>query len=198
MTGETFFFVDKCLPFGCAISCAIFQDISDAIAHIVRCRNRGKLNVNYLDDFLFAAVNRRLCNLEINNFLQVCEKEICFPVVIEKTYWATTLLSSLGLLLDTVNRVICIPIDKLEKTLSWIEFFLNKTNKKATVLQFQKLTGTLNFLCKCIIPGRAFLRRLYLPELTGLKPHHHVKISAENQVDLLMWKMFLSSPNSYY
>ena len=29
--GKTFFFVDKCLPFGSSISCAIFQAISDAI-----------------------------------------------------------------------------------------------------------------------------------------------------------------------
>ena len=51
---EVRYFVDKCLPFGSAISCAIFQVISDAIAWIVRYRTR-KPNVNYLDDYLFAA-----------------------------------------------------------------------------------------------------------------------------------------------
>ena len=29
------YFVDKCLPFGAAISCAIFQALSNAIAHLV-------------------------------------------------------------------------------------------------------------------------------------------------------------------
>ena len=34
-TGKTYYLVDKCLPFGCSESCAIFQAISDSIAHIV-------------------------------------------------------------------------------------------------------------------------------------------------------------------
>ena len=32
------YFVDKCLPFGSSISCAIFQAVSDAIAWIVQVR----------------------------------------------------------------------------------------------------------------------------------------------------------------
>ena len=34
------FFVDKCLPFGASISCALYQRISDAIAHLVRYKCR--------------------------------------------------------------------------------------------------------------------------------------------------------------
>ena len=34
---EVYYFVDKCLPFGASISCAIFQAFSDAVAHIVLC-----------------------------------------------------------------------------------------------------------------------------------------------------------------
>ena len=33
---QWYFFVDKCLPFGASISCAHFQRVSDAIAHLVR------------------------------------------------------------------------------------------------------------------------------------------------------------------
>ena len=33
--GKVYYFVDQCLLFGHSISCALFQDISDAIAHIV-------------------------------------------------------------------------------------------------------------------------------------------------------------------
>ena len=48
------YFIDKCLPFGAAISCAHFQAVSDAIAHIVKFLTR-KTPINYLDDFLFIA-----------------------------------------------------------------------------------------------------------------------------------------------
>ena len=99
------------------------------------------------------------------------------------------------MLLDTKRLVICIPMDKLVKAMNWIEFFLNKRNKKATVREFQKLCGILNFLCRCIVPGRAFVRRLYITTTLSdgklLKPHHHIKITEENRLDLLVWKEFL-------
>ena len=72
---------------------------------------------------------------------------------------------------------------------------------KATVLEFQKLCGVLNFLCRCIVPGRAFVRRLYInttKQGVRLKPHHHVKITEEHRLDLLVWKQFITTPDSYY
>lgn len=81
LTNKWYFFVDKCLPFGSSISCAIFQAISDAIS-LVTFRTR-KPNVNYLDDYLFAAVLKRFCDLQIQRFLDVCQ-EINFPVALEK------------------------------------------------------------------------------------------------------------------
>ena len=47
--GKTYYFVDKCLPFGVAISCALFQGFSDVIAYIMSSKTKKK-NVNYLDD----------------------------------------------------------------------------------------------------------------------------------------------------
>ena len=185
------YFVDKCLPFGSSISCAIFQAISDAIAWIVQYRTK-KANVNYLDDYLFAALKKIWCDQQMEVFLEVC-RDICFPVAMEKTFWGTTRLVFLGMLLDTVRQVICIPVDKLTKAINWIDYFLNKRNKKATVLEFQKLCGILNFLCRCIVPGRAFIRRLYINTVVNgkmLKQHHHIKITDEHRLDLLVWKEF--------
>ena len=53
--GKWYYFMDKCLPFGASISCAHFQMVSDAIAHLVKSRTHQDL-VNYLDDFLFVAI----------------------------------------------------------------------------------------------------------------------------------------------
>ena len=131
--------------------------------------------------------------MQIQEFLKVCE-EITFPVALKKTFWGTTRLTFLGLLLDTIQQIICIPLDKIEKALDWIEYFLQR--KKATVLDFQKLCGILNFLCRCIVPGRAFVRRLYI-DTKNLKPHHHVKVTKENKPDLMIWKGFLSKSESF-
>ena len=83
----TYYFVDKCLPFGSSISCAICQAISDAIAYIVQVKVKRK-NVNYLDDYLFAAAFQRECDQWVEVFLGVC-KAIRFPVAMEKHFGVT-------------------------------------------------------------------------------------------------------------
>ena len=155
--------------------------------------------VNYLDDYFFAALLEALCNEQVKSFLWVCE-EINFPGAEEKTVWATNLLTFLGLLLDSERQLVCIPLEKLNRAKELINFFLNKKNKKATVLQFQKLCGFLNFLCRCIVPGRTFLRRLYIATTNmgkKLKPHYRVRISEENRMDLRVWQRFLEYPLAF-
>ena len=159
-----------------------------------------KPNVNYLDDYLFVAALKAACDGQIETFLQVC-RDINFPVALEKTFWGEILMTFLGMLLDSERQIVCIPMEKLIKVMNWIDFFLNKKNKKATLLEFQKLCGTLNFLCRCIVPGRTFLRRLYVKNISNgklLKPHHHIKITEENRLDLKVWRHLLSRPDSHY
>ena len=195
--GVTYYFVDKCLPFGSAISCAIFQRFSNAVAHIVRSRVHKK-PLNYLDDFFFAALRKCLCDHQLQVFLNVCE-EINFPVALEKTYWGTTMLTFLGLLLDTEKQLVCIPCEKIVRALELVDSFLSRKTRKVKVLEVQKLCGFLNFLCRCVIPGRVFLRRLYsLTNKVTLKPHHHIKLSVENILDLCMWRNFLMFPQVFY
>ena len=189
--------MDKCLPFGISISCAIFQRVSDAIAHIVRWKTKENL-VNYLDDYFFAALLKACCDGQVDVFLAICEL-INFPVSDEKTVWGDTLMTFLGMLLDSERQLVCVPLDKIKRAQDLIRFFLNKKNKKATVVQFQKICGFLNFLCRAIVPGRVFVRRLYaatsgLTKKGKLKPHHHVRISKENRMDLLIWHKFLQHP----
>ena len=197
LTGKIYYFVDKCLPFGSSISCEIFQRVSNAIVAIVKFRTKKDL-VNYLDDYFFAALLLSCCNDQVKCFLQVCEM-INFPVAEEKTVWASTLMTFLGMLLDSERQLVCIPMDKLKRAREIVNYFLNKRNKKATVVQFQKLCGFLNFLCRGVVPGRAFLRRLYsgtrgLSKAGNLKPHHHIRITEEHRLDLQVWRQFLQFP----
>ena len=197
-----YYFVDKCLPFGASISCAHFQLVSDAIAHVVKFRTKKEL-VNCLDDFLFVALLRYMCERQLNIFLEVC-KEINFPVSEEKTFHAATCMIFLGLLIDTIARTVSIPIEKIEKTRNLNQEILAKPSKKIMVKQLQQLCGLLNFLCCAILPGRAFTRQLYAhlggtPSLakSKLKPHHHLRISGEMHEDLRVWQTFLEHPSAF-
>ena len=154
-TGSWCYFVDKCMPFGSSISCAHFQAFSNAIAFVMK-KKTGKNNVNYLDDFLFIAFLRWLCNQQVQQFLDLCD-EIHFPVAMEKTFWVTTLISFLGMMIDTEKQLILLPREKVKKALLQIGEMVDSKNRKTTVLRIQKLCGLLNFLCRAIFPGRPFL-----------------------------------------
>ena len=192
-----YYFVDKCLPFRAAISCSHFQHFPNAIVHVVQFRTKKKL-VNYLDDFLFIALLKLLCNSHVREFLQICQK-INFPVSEEKTFWGTMVLTFLGMLIDTINQTVSIPHDKICKGQALIDEILDGNKKKLTVLQIQKICSFLNFLCRSIVPGRAFTRRMYA--LTAGKPnlkkHHHVRLNNETKLDLTMWRHFLNHPSAF-
>ena len=196
MDGKTYYFVDKCLPFGASISCSHFQRFSNSVRHIVQWFTRENL-VNYLDDFLFAALMKLICNNQVTQFLKVCEM-ISFPVSMEKTFWGTTKLVFLGLLIDTINHCVCIPMDKVQKAENLIDSILKNKSKKVTLNQLQKVCGFLNFLGRCVIPGRVFTRRLYAyTSNEKLTPHHHIRVNGEMREDLLMWQTFLLHPTIF-
>ena len=188
--GKIYFFVDKCLPFGHSISCAIFQEISDGITHIVQCKLSKRL-INYLDDYFFVATLRSQCDRQISVFLSVC-KQVGMPVSMEKTFWSDEIMTSLLFLINGRKHLVMVPLDKLAKANEIFDKMLTKGKRKTTVLRLQQICGFLNFLCRCVVLGRAFTRRLYNLIPAKMKPHHHIKINQEMRMDLAMWKEFLS------
>ena len=201
LDGQWYWFVEKCLPFGSSISCRHFQNFSNSIAHIVTYFNR-KDNVNYLDNYLFAALFKALCDSQVDTFLQIC-KEINFPVNLDKMFWGSTTLIFLGLLIDTFKQLVCIQTDKVQRAVDMIENILGR--KKITVHELQKTCGLLNFLCRAVIPGRAFTRRLYAyisPKGANgvkkqLKLHHHISVTGEMKNDLTLWMTSLNHPSIF-
>ena len=121
--------------------------------------------------------------------LDIC-KTINFPVIIDKTTWGTQILVFLGIILNAILQTITIPEEKRIKAVKQIQALLSK--KKVTVLQLQRLTGFLNFLCRAFVPGRAFTRRLYAKfSDPKLKQHYHVNMDSEIKLDLQVWLEFL-------
>ena len=152
-------------------------------------------NINYLDNFIFIALLKALCNAQLQTFLQICEL-IRFPVSIEKTFWSDTRMTFLGFLIDSVQQLILVPVEKLEKAKNLLSASLAK--KKITVRELQKICGFLNFLGRCIVPGRAFTRRLYAYTAGNkMKPHHHIRINQEMRGDLTTWLTFIQHPSAF-
>ena len=191
--GKLKFFVDKCLPFGASISYSHYQRFSNSLRHIVEYKTKAKTITNYLDDFLFTAMTRLLCNYLMQKFLSLCHW-MNIPVTVEKTEWATTIIVFLGILMDGERLFLSIPMEKQEKALRLLNEITEKN--KITVKQLQVLTGYLNFLTKAIHSGQTFTRRMYA-KFTGLdkklKQHHHINIDSEIRFDCEIWRLFLTN-----
>ena len=188
-----YYFVDKCLPFGSSRSCALFQKFSDAISHVMT-KLTGKRNVNYLDDYFFVALLKAMCNGQIDKFVQICKK-IRFPISIDKTFYGSTRIVFLGLLIDTYRQIVCIPQDKLLTGKFIIDKALMK--RSITLWQLQQICGFLNFLSKAIIPGRAFTRRMYTFGSGVRAKHLHIPMNHELKQNLKCWQFFLKQPQAF-
>ena len=204
------YFVDKCLPFGASISCALFQRFSNALKFLIEVKAKIPRTVtNYLDDFLFVAKSILRCNHIINMFLHMCS-ELGIPIAEDKTEWASMRIVFLGILIDGKFMILTVLEEKRWRAVKLLKTFIDK--KKATVRDLQVLCGYLNFLNRAVHPGRTFVRRMYskfgaiIPNNYGknqyprsindshgfkLKPHHHVRLDREFKADCQIWLTFL-------
>ena len=188
-THVLYYFVNKCLLFGSSISCAPFQLFSDALVAIFESRLHLKVT-NYLDDFLFMSVSEQQCNYMVRTFITLCDQIGC-TVSMEKTEFASPLMTFPGVLLDGRNHLLAVPLEKRVKAINVFNLIISQ--KKVTVKTIQKLTGLLNFLHRAIVPGRMFTMRMYnklkLTDNQGnqLKHYHHIKVDMGFKEDCHVW-----------
>lgn len=186
------YYHDKCLPMGVSSACQIFERFSTGLHWIGQNFMNEGIMFHILDDFLIVAQSRDLCEIYLKQFLDVCDK-IGVPMAPDKTVGPAHCLTFLGIELDTVEQEARLPSDKLSKCSELIQDFLGR--KKVTLREIQSLCGLLNFACQVVLPGRAFLRRLYEITKTLRKPHHTVKLTRGCKDDLLVWQSFLEHFN---
>ena len=203
ITGQRLFFLEKNVPFGASSSCALFQEFCNSLKHILEeVSGNFHQTTNYLDDFLIIHESEELCNRLVRCFINLCQTIGC-PLAADKTVFAVKKLIFLGVILDGEFLVLSIPEDKRDKALHLVRVALAK--KKLTVKEIQTLTGTLNFLGRALVPGRAFTRRMY-PKLAdkqdqagknrSLKYYHHINLDKEFLDDCRMWELFLRNSDS--
>lgn len=182
-------YIDMCLPFGCASSCAKFEKFSSFLEWALREQSGSSNVIHYLDDFSLAGRPGTLnCTTLTSGFISICA-DLGVPLAQEKTIVPTTVLTFLGLEINTNNMTVQIPHDKLCQLKAELVSMLNKN--KVTLKQLQKLTGLLNFCIRAIPSGRAFVRRLYDATHGLTKPHHHRRVTVEMKKDIHTWLLFL-------
>ncbi len=184
-------YVDRCLPMGARSACQLFEEFSTALQAIAHSHGIQNMT-HYLDDFLFVNISEETCEADLGIFIELCT-EINVPLAKDKTVGPSQVIQYLGFEIDTRTQSIRLPSDKLEKCKSEILWLLERS--KCTLHDFQSLLGLLNFACAVIVPGRAFLQRLYGLTAGIAKPHFYIRLTEATKEDLRLWLQFLESYN---
>lgn len=185
------FFFDRCLPMGARSACQIFERFSCGLEFAV-AKKGVQLLTHYLDDFLFINRSKSECHDDLKKFISVCS-DINVPLAHDKTVGPTQVLNFLGLEIDTVAEQVRLPFAKLTACTAAITDLLEKS--KCTLRELQSLLGLLSFACQVIIPGRAFLQRLYALTARVSKPYYSIRLTKDTKKDLELWLTFLSQHN---
>lgn len=186
------YFIDKCLPMGCSISCKVFEEFSTFLQWATKHRSKATTIDHYLDDFIFAGRDAHSCQELMSVFQGVCD-EIGVPIAEDKSEGPTTVMTFLGFEIDTVRMLVRIPNSKSLELQDILHSFA--IQRKATLQQILSVIGKLNFFTRAIRPGRAFLRRLHNATIGVTELHYHIRITQSMRQDMYMWISFLESFN---
>ena len=188
------YFIDKCLPFGLSVSCALFEKFSTFLEWCLKHYTGSDQIIHYLDDYA-------ACDKQVQGAKSILDKSLSLfaslgvPIAENKIEGPSTSIKFLGLEVDTVAMLVKIPVDKLQNLRSSIDALLHRQGKKITLRELQSMIGKLNFACRAVLPGRAFCRRLIDATCGVNKPYHRIRVSKEMAEDLYVWKMFLDNFN---
>ena len=99
----------------------------------------------------------------------------------------------MGILLDSTRMEARLPFDKLICAKQALQQWLHR--KSATFKEPQSLIGTLQFACRVVAPGRAFLQRIISLTKGITNSRWHIKLNGEFRKDISMWLNFLNHWN---
>ena len=186
------YFFDKTLPMGARCSCFIFQRFGAALRFIHDRGPQSFHTIFVIDDFLFLEKLHTQCGASLASFLTLAG-ELGVPIATDKTVVPTTCLTFLGIEIDTQAMELRLPSDKLHACRAALRHLLGRS--RVTLRELQRVIGLLNFACRAVVPGRAFLRRLIDLTVGVSKPFHHIRLSASSKADLRTWLTFLTNFN---
>ena len=182
------YYYDKCLPFGLRSSPFLFDTLASALELIFRHQLHNPHIIHYLDDFLIAGPpHSNSCTTTFSGVEALC-KQLGVATKPEKRTPPTTVLTFLGVQLDTVAQVASLPSDKLSAILQ--ELHTMATHRRCTKQALLSLIGKLSFAAKVIPVGRIFIRRLIDASTNVHSNHHYISMSAAMRADIHWWLTF--------
>ena len=186
------FYFDACLLMGAASSCSLFEAFATAFHWIIRNKLGLVNSLHYLDDWFFVESSHSACQYDIRVFKHIAKK-LGIPLAPEKQEGPSTVITFLGIELDSDRMEARIPRDKLDRYRNQLDRIVQ--SDVTTMGDLRTLAGKLNWTLSIITSGRAFLRRLYDSYCHITNPLHTIVINEGLRRDLVVWQRFLSNYN---
>ena len=154
---------------GASSSCQMFESFSSVLQWIINSKFNVK-GVSHLlvDCFFVGKADTSECLSSLNTFLSLADS-LGIPITAEKTQYPTTMITIYGIEIDSIEMVARLSVNKVEKKKLCCKIARKKGNLH--LKELQSLLRLLNFACGVIVPGRAFLRRLF-DLIVGHTCHH--------------------------
>ena len=184
--GKLYF--DKMVPMGVRSGPYIAQRISCAITWIVQQLQYFLLN--YVDNFVGAEIQAKA--EEAFLFLTKLLRDLKIDTSPEKIVPPTTRLEFLGTIFDSETMTMEVPETKLAETIDELKRW--RTHAQVSRTDIESIIGKLQFIARCVRPGRIFLSRLlnWLRQ-TGRKKYYPIPVEARRDIE--WWYMFLREYN---
>ena len=191
MHWENHYYYDRVLPFGLRSAPYIFNCLAEAVEWIAK-EQGAETVLHYLDDFFVAgSASSSECQDSLNTIMAVCE-ELQIPLA-EKQEGPATVITFLGILLDSENLEARLPPGKLQEIKQALSHWSRR--QSCTKQQLLSLIGTLSFAAKVVPPGRTFLRRMIDLSTTVRGLSQHIVLDTNFKRDLAWWSEYLTSWN---
>ena len=142
------------LPFGSRSSPAIFNQFAGLLCWLFVQIGEIRTVTHYLDDYFFVASTKVLSQANLKSAINLCEY-LGVPLVVNKMVGPSTLVTYLGIQIDSVSLTISLPENKLINLVNMLAAWDAKLT--CTKRDLLSLVGSLSFACKVGKPGRSSL-----------------------------------------
>ena len=185
LNGEKMYFEGNRLTFGLKCAPYIFNLLSTMIVDMANSQGISRI-VNYLDDFAIAESTEEECKISQSKLLRIL-RQIGFAVSWSKLEMPSTRVKFLGIIVDTCDMSLSLPLYKVEKLLEKIKIIESKN--KATKKELESIAGLMAHCSSVVKGGRTFSRRVY-DLCNNTARRSTTNLSIEILADFSWWKSF--------
>ena len=135
------------LPFGSRSSPAIFNQFAGLLSWLFVQIGEIPTVTHYLDDYFFVTSTKVLSQANLKSAINLCEY-LGVPLAVNKMVGPSTLVTYLGIQIDSASLTISLPENKLIKLVNMLAAWDAKST--CTKWGLLSLVGSLSFVCKVV------------------------------------------------